>query len=670
MVLQNLDTSLSKYNRLLSAFEKKPNEPDNIKLIRTNIRRLEQINNKLKIKKYRLIFIGEPGSGKTTTICNYLGFTKNLHAGDTFNGFELFDVGSGRTTAFEVHYRLGDWTKFSLTPMKTKDQKLLIKDYCEYVWSNAFDLREESSASEDGGRESSSEYDRVIRNMAGFTSEDKFIEFIKGKYSPTDKERFIKDISRRINIDGRTATEISLPSFESSEKTAEWLKKSFSDINNGRNPKTAIPERVDIILSKLQFSFYFPEFISEVIDTRGFDGGAREDLRGYLRADDTITVLLDKVASLPSDKQRVILQYWTDKSETDIINRTCIMVKDKGDALAQVNEADGDPERGEQIKRSELLRKVRELKLHYNEKNTVFVDSYAGIETRRKKVPDKKTGVKEVTDIDNEFREDERMRITDYFKGVLSRYEDELKAEAKKLISDIEELYQAVIGANENIQLARELKRVSEKAKALQKKLDDQLKDEFVKNVFKIDYDNNLRYETTECEDGFCKAYEQIHVSSIRKSVLECNGTWFKADIFAEYTEYCEKKFRDIANSIRDKLIADVEETGSNITQTKETTAVINSCIRDINSEYVNLVDKVRDGARTRADYYFNDAFWKKMKTVRQGSGVRRRWRECIREEMHSVKMTEKTYESMGYPVRRFFIRVNGSLNNKRNSDN
>ena len=100
---------------------------NNMALIKSNLERLQQIERQLEIDTYKLVFIGEPGSGKTTTICNYLNLIKDVKNGDRFSGFELFDTASGRTTAFEVHYARADQTKFIIHPMELSKQKSLVR---------------------------------------------------------------------------------------------------------------------------------------------------------------------------------------------------------------------------------------------------------------------------------------------------------------------------------------------------------------------------------------------------------------------------------------------------------------------------------------------------------------------------------------------------------------
>lgn len=65
-------------NALYEAFEEIPSFRDAVSqnVFGGYFRTLENIREFANIKKYRIVFIGEPGSGKTTAICNWLNLLK------------------------------------------------------------------------------------------------------------------------------------------------------------------------------------------------------------------------------------------------------------------------------------------------------------------------------------------------------------------------------------------------------------------------------------------------------------------------------------------------------------------------------------------------------------------------------------------------------------------
>ena len=58
------------------------------------------------VQNYKIVFIGEPGKGKTTAICNWLGLlsTGKVEA-KRIDKVSLLATASGRTTVAEVHIR-------------------------------------------------------------------------------------------------------------------------------------------------------------------------------------------------------------------------------------------------------------------------------------------------------------------------------------------------------------------------------------------------------------------------------------------------------------------------------------------------------------------------------------------------------------------------------------
>ena len=325
-----IDVFVSDYQKSLTKLT--DNVPiSDITLLKSNLDRLKRINELLLINKFKLIFIGEPGSGKTTTICNLLGLTKNLKKGDNFSGFELFNTGTGRTTAFEVHYIKSDRTMFKIYPMDLNSQTALVTEYLNYMWNQVFKSNEKDSNNCSDG--SSREYDHMIRNMLGFSSESDFREFILSDYNSKTFNDFLDDMMGKICFENRSILTISLPK---NTDVRNWIKDTFDSLNNGKSCNVAIPERVDVHLSTNDINFYMPDFISEVVDTRGYDGNTREDLIDYIKNDDSISIILDRPESLPGERQSKILSEWIIKEDVDIIPRIAMFIKVKDDSLAKL----------------------------------------------------------------------------------------------------------------------------------------------------------------------------------------------------------------------------------------------------------------------------------------------------------------------------------------------
>lgn len=630
------------------------NTSSSLQLIKSNLERLKQIEKQLAIDTYKLVFIGEPGSGKTTTICNYLNLTKNVKIGERFSGFELFDTASGRTTAFEVHYHRAKQTHFVICPMEISKQKVLIQEYCEYNWRKVFKSDEEENEKNDVvGRDGCSESDRIIRNMLGFTNDTSFQEFVIENYSEDEYGRFLDDMMNRISIEKRTCMMMSY-SGEGDVKT--WLKRTFNEINFGKRMDTAIPEQVDVYLNPDDLDYVMPDFISEVIDTRGYDGGAREDLREYIYADDTIPVILDKVESLPGERQRKILSEWIDANEYDVINRISLMIKDKDGALSKVNEADDDPEIGEAIKREELSRSISDNKLHYNEDNTLFIDSYEGISLKEeyKIIDNKKKRVgKSITDFDADLRNYDRNRITDHFCKIISKHKKILLEEAYRIEQNTEQLYNVVTTVSEIEELQDKLRDTENRLVAIRDGLNKDVDDYF--------YDG---------ESPFCDRFKRnVHWASARKTASRAwHGTWHKANIYAEYMDFCEIVVKQYSSSKKEQIIGYIEELKEHGENSVEINSFVDSCITRIDLEYRQLIDKIRTGSRNCAESQLDSFFWEETENVSGGQGYYKRLMETICRKMRRSRLLLNTSDDIQDAIKQFFEDIIIALKNKSNT--
>jgi len=136
------------------------------------MKKIEQIDAFAQVKKYRVVFIGEPGKGKTTAICNWLNLLKkNKIREKRVDEISLLATASGRTTVAEVHIRQ-NFTKSSISikHMPIYKQEEYIREYCKYYYSickGNTNLSDDNTSTDN--QENANvllEIDRVVRNMA------------------------------------------------------------------------------------------------------------------------------------------------------------------------------------------------------------------------------------------------------------------------------------------------------------------------------------------------------------------------------------------------------------------------------------------------------------------------------------------------------------------------
>lgn len=641
-------------------------------LLESNLTRLKQINELLFVDKFKLVFIGEPGSGKTTTICNYLNLTTDLTPGKAFENVELFNTGSGRTTAFEVHYIKSDETKFEIYPMRLEEQKALLNEYLGYMWNKTFDIEQDTD--EPDNQSSSREYDRIIRNMLGFSSENEFQTFIESDYSADMKSEYLDEMNNRVAFENRCIRSIIMP--ENVKDVKAWIKDTFNSINNGKNIAVAIPDRVDVLLCQNDIDFYFPDFVSEIIDTRGYDGNTRDDLIDYLKDKNSISIIMDEPKALPGERQKKILTEWIIKEDVDIIPRIAMFVKDKGNELANVNEADGDEEKGEEIKRNELERAVNNDKINYRIENTLFIDSYYGIITATKFIETansrkKKKNIIEVCD--EELRNDERMRVTNHFETMINAYKEYLNTESKKLMSIIENLFQEIESPSINRQMYDSLKKTVHYLIFLKDGLINTDNGDIIISAIESKYCNYFR--------------KSVHWNSARKTTTMA-GTWYKADIYSEYRQFIINQTINILSKNKDRMIRYIEENK----KYEDIVPFVDACIEKINNDFLSMTNKIKDSSyrycincftkinavSTNNDLpslqkiydYRLEHFWDRAINVYGGQGYYGRLMDCFINHMYSSTLAQQTNMVIKAIVEKYYDNIIKLLNDKKDSIN
>lgn len=673
-----IDSFVSEYRSKISNFTDKLLSSD-LKVLENDLNRLQKINDLLLRDKYRLVFIGKPGSGKTTTICHYLGLLDDNLEGREFKNIQLFNVASGRTTAFEVHYSVGKQTMFYIYPENQEHQKLMIREYCKYVWELA-KSSQDNDRDDEGGEETSTEISRIIRNMLGVQSNDKFKELIISDYSGLDFESFYQEMLDKINLPNRTCQEIVYDNSNLCEK--EWIKKTFTNINNGKLSNVSIPKRVDVFFNQMNLDVNMPDYISEVVDTRGFEGNERSDLRKLIHEDDTIVVLIDRVADVPSDNQRKILKEWVLKEEKYIIPKIFIFVKVIENELENVNEADGDAEKGEQIKREEIQQKVHNLLLNYNLENTLFLDSYYGISKQDKMVESKTSddckSKKQKKTYINEYDEDtikfERERISNHIQSNIDNFKKNLKKEAEELEIRVEKLYQEIVVSSLNKQQADFLEK---KITSLEKLRDGligignsygRIRETF--SNYSSDFWNSVKYTKYDNPYG-------IKWNSARKTT-DIAGTWFNAQIYDEASGYSQRLIKNVIQSDKDNILNYL-----NYGEFSDLKPFLDSCKDKVNSSYIELLKSIGEKSHDLLIDIFTDGgnwdhsndenimkhreviSWSYLQCVSGGRGYYNRLIDRFIEIMLQKQLNNKIQDKVVKEVKDFFDNIINLLKNK-----
>lgn len=360
----------------------------------------------------------------------------------------MLSTGSGRTTVAEVHIKQTD--KQSCIRVKClpiERQEVYIRDYARYYFNQVkgiIDDADEREREDTAEEEKHLEVERVIRNMAKLknipsnkakatTDVDnwKAIQALVGKF--VDADAFAEHILSVIALPFRTQQEVP---YDGEMPFEQWLKKQFQTINEGNNDNISIAEKIFIEINRKNIDLQLPDCIGEVVDTMGLESGVRPDLQKLILDKDTICFLMDKVSTVPSPNVSTLLKDTYLKQERPYCkSKTAIFVRSPAEDLQAVNEANGDEERGEDIKRSEIDSKVSSENIPYDNNNTIFLDSYMAYDISRvqKMVKDKKSGIMKPKKITRIAAYHEKAAL--YFRSQMNKAVESMIQETLELLN-------------------------------------------------------------------------------------------------------------------------------------------------------------------------------------------------------------------------------------------
>jgi energy-coupling factor transporter ATP-binding protein EcfA2 len=173
---------------------------------------------------YKLVFIGQKGSGKTTTILELFGLNKKIDGKEE----ELLVTGAGGTTLCEVELLKSNKpiTYFEIEPVDGRLFNQSVDAFCSIY--DESDVRRE-------GDGLPSEIKKAITNMAGLKLKD--IKSLRKEYK--DNNAFKEEINRRIDSKNRNRTIIDCQ-LDNGSFFADCQNKFF-ELNLGRIKDVMLP---------------------------------------------------------------------------------------------------------------------------------------------------------------------------------------------------------------------------------------------------------------------------------------------------------------------------------------------------------------------------------------------------------------------------------------------
>ncbi|MEH2038165.1 hypothetical protein [Nostoc sp.] len=382
LLKQNLRREISK---LSGAAEN--NIPKYICINNLNLKleRLEEIEKILSIDKYKIVFIGTIGKGKTTAICHLFNLIRDFNISKTINGKtknvietkELLSTGAGKTTICEVIIKASEKTYIEIEPYTVDEMENLIFEFCDSI-ANKDNIQSEDKIIISG------EIERAIRNVTELKITNKTVyDGDKKNIVRTDKAKELLDNSgvellkktafNNANIEARTTTKID---FDNQNNEQEWIKNTFAAINNVQLKEFAIPRKIYLYLSDEILSGSNLSQFDSVVDTKGLDENPiRKDLQKYVESQDTICLFVTPFSDAPEANIRKLIGYHLTSKSKDFHHRFVTLVLPRKNEPERVHGSDEDRDSGIKIRQDEVQGTFKNLNLDFFKDNILFYDS-------------------------------------------------------------------------------------------------------------------------------------------------------------------------------------------------------------------------------------------------------------------------------------------------------
>ena len=353
--------------------------------------RVDEIIRLCSVEKYNVYFNGKAGIGKSTAISHLFQLIDedliNNYSNDrrtNLKDITLLKVRGGRTTLCETQIKqiTKGKSKIIVEKLPFDEFTLLIKEYCESILGNKKDghIEEKDDYVEDRSNKST-EIQRVLGNMSKFPFDDddkEKINYIKNNIDNYTEGEFNQDILFRAIINAIDYENRNKCNYIFEEENFyKWFKDTIIGINDGKINECPFPYRIIVEVNKEDKNMNIPSFIDKVIDTRGIDGGVREDIRNTIMMENSISIMCDEVAAIGSNETIIkTLSQTLISEDNDSKYRTLLVGLERQSLLSNL---DGDNrDQGKKIKYKEALQQLKGKNINFEKENITFYDPLFG----------------------------------------------------------------------------------------------------------------------------------------------------------------------------------------------------------------------------------------------------------------------------------------------------
>ena len=353
--------------------------------LKSKLERLNEIKQILSIDKYKIVFIGTIGQGKTTAICHLFNLISDFNVSKKINGKtkniietkELLSTGAGRTTICEVVIKAAEKTYIEIEPYTIEEMNNIIFEFCDSIANKDNSQPEQKIII-------SEEIQRAIRNVIELKIINKSIpDGDKTKTIRIDKAKELfeqsgEDVLRKTalnnaNLEFRTSTKIE---FDNQSKEQEWIRNTFADINYVQLKEFAIPRKIYLYVSADVLSGSNLSQFDSVIDTKGLDENPiRKDLHQYIDSQDTICLFVTPFAAAPEANITKLMGYHLTSKSKEFHHSFVTLVLPLKKEPEKVHGAGEDRDLGIQIRQGQVQNVFKDKNLEFFQDNILFYDA-------------------------------------------------------------------------------------------------------------------------------------------------------------------------------------------------------------------------------------------------------------------------------------------------------
>ncbi|NJL57099.1 hypothetical protein HC928_19610 [bacterium] len=449
--------------------------------------RLHIIADLLRIEQYDLVFIGQVGTGKTTSISYLFNLTYEgevMEKGKRRKALvNLLPTGSGRTTLCEMLIKPDQSSLIEIETYDPKDFEQVVKQYCDYIWGKIGKDDSDQKAAE----ALPAELNRAINNIVGLKMPALQSAKAQGKSETVppveassetepadddleavaqtkmlDREEFARQFSdvnefyeatlARANLEQRTRMKIEPPqAFADEEAEKRWIGENARRINVVSLPDIPLPKKVIIHVRAAILQLGNHSRISAIIDTKGLETDAsRKDVEQYIRNQpNALCVFCDRFPGAPSGIAPTITFYLTDEA-SDLDTRSAVFVLPYGDEPEKITNdttgaAIGDWDEGCELRERQIIETLTG-KAKFVKQNIIFYDA---MRYYRKGRPDIEKFVDDPDDEDErraapqralEAIEQDKQRVLGEIEAVIQWRIDGLRAEVETIRTRLQKI--------------------------------------------------------------------------------------------------------------------------------------------------------------------------------------------------------------------------------------